>query len=112
MENQASNSREAVTEQDEQSLLSVAEARIQDLEHQLAEAQRQLGQEKSLQEDGQRFRHLMFYCVDWHKNGKDDDAVMLTFGPYPSHKLRASIDRAMTEAEALRLSSQAKGASS
>lgn len=70
------------------------EARIKELEAQLEDTQRQLGKEQLLQEDGHRFRHLMFWCVDWHKNGKDDDAVMLSFGPYKSHTLRASIDEA------------------
>lgn len=48
-----------------------------------------------LRKDAERFRHLMFNHVDWVRNGKDDDAVMLEFGPYPSHKLRDTIDAAM-----------------
>lgn len=79
---------------DEHSLRVKAEARVKELEALLAETQRQLGKEKLLQEDGHRFRHLMFWNVDWQKNGKDDDAVMLTFGPYKSHTLRASVDEA------------------
>lgn len=79
---------------DEHGLRVAAEARLEELEARLADAERQLGKEKSLQEDGHRFRHLMFWCVDWHENGKDDDAVMLKFGPYPSHTLRASVDAA------------------
>lgn len=86
---------------DEHSLRVSAEARVKELEALLADTQRQLGQEKSLQEDGHRFRHLMFWCVDWHENGKDDDAVMLKFGPYPSHALRASIDAAAEKANSV-----------
>ena len=47
---------------------------------------------EALRGDAELFRHLMFNHVDWARNGKDDDAVMLEFGPYPSHKLRESID--------------------
>lgn len=112
MENQANPRSQEALLQDERALRIAAEARIRELENQLAEAQRQLGQQKALQEDGQRFRHLMFYCVDWHKNGKDDDAVMLSFGPYASHTLRSSVDKAMAEADSLRLASQAPGAAS
>lgn len=79
---------------DEHALRLAAEARVKELEALLADTQSQLGKELSLQEDGHRFRHLMFWCVDWDKNGKDDDAVMLTFGPYKSHTLRASVDEA------------------
>lgn len=86
---------------DERSLRVKAEARVKELEALLADTQRQLGQEKLLQEDGHRFRHLMFWCVDWHKNGKDDDAVMLSFGPYKSHTLRASIDEAAEKVKAV-----------
>jgi len=73
------------------------DGRIQNLEMQLDLIQSQLGREQLLQEDGHRFRHLMFYCVDWHKNGNDDDALMLSFGPYKSHQLRATLDEAIAE---------------
>ena len=52
---------------------------------------------EALRKDAERFRHLMFNHVDWARNGKDDDLVVLEFGPYPSHKLRDSIDAAMTK---------------
>lgn len=78
--------------QDDRTRRIAAEAQVQELKQQLADAQRQLGKEKTLQEDGERFRHLMFWHVDCHKNGKDDDAVMLTFGPFESNKLRVSVD--------------------
>ena len=78
-----------------------AEERVQDLEVLLDRAQHQLGQELELQEDGQRFRHLMQYCVDWAPNGKDDDAVMLSFGPFNASMLRSAID--MSRVEKLKL---------
>jgi hypothetical protein len=70
---------------------------VQALKQQLENTQRQLGKEQTLQEDGERFRHLMFCHVDWAKNGKDDDAVMLTFGPFPSNRLRVAIDAERAE---------------
>lgn len=54
---------------------------------------------ESLRKDAERFRHLMFNHVDWARNGKDDDLVVLEFGPYPSHKLRDSIDAAMSKGD-------------
>lgn len=52
---------------------------------------------EQLRKDAERFRHLMFNHVDWARNGKDDDAVMLEFGPYPSHKLRETLDADMAK---------------
>lgn len=74
-----------------------AEDHIQELEARLAHVQQQLGKELDLQEDGRRFQHLMQYCVDWSPNGKDDDAVMLSFGPFNACMLRPAIDIARAE---------------
>lgn len=74
-----------------------AEDQIEDLAVRLAHAQQQLGKELNLQEDGRRFQHLMQYCVDWNPDGKDDDAVMLSFGPFNACMLRPAIDIARVE---------------
>jgi hypothetical protein len=67
------------------------------LKQKLEDTQRQLGKEQTLQEDGERFRHLMFYHVDLANNGKDDYAVMLTFGPFESNRLRVAVDAERAE---------------
>jgi hypothetical protein len=59
-----------------------------------------IGQEKleralKFKPDAERFRHLIFMHVDRVKNGKDDDAAMLTFGPFESNRLRVAIDKDM-----------------
>lgn len=61
------------------------------------EIERLRAENEVLRKDAERFRHLMFYHVDWSRNGKDDDAVKLEFGPYPLHKLRESIDATMSK---------------
>ena len=73
------------------------QALVHALKQQMEDIQRQLGKEQTLQEDGERFRHLMFYHVDWAHNGKDDDAVMLTFGPFASNRLRVAVDAERAE---------------
>lgn len=69
-----------------------AEAKVAELEGKLEAALNQLSKEKSLLEDGDRLRHLVFYAVDANR---DEDVSMLTFGPYPSGRLRQAIDADM-----------------
>jgi hypothetical protein len=73
---------------------------VQELRDELKEAHAQLGKDVLLRADGLRFLHLKVNCVDWANNGTDDDSVMLTYGPYPLHKLREFIDADMTKAKA------------
>jgi hypothetical protein len=75
---------------------------VQALRDELKEAHAQLGKDVVLKADGLRFQHLKFNCVDWHNNGTDDDSVMMTYGPYPLHKLREFIDADITKAKAAR----------
>lgn len=54
---------------------------------------------EGLRVDADLFRHLMFNRVEWTRNGKDDDSVTFTFGPYPSHKLRETLGADMHKGE-------------
>lgn len=72
---------------------------IEDFEALAAERDQLKTEVEALRKDAERFRHLMFNHVDWARNGKDDDLVVLEFGPYPSHKLRDSIDAAMSKGD-------------